>query len=241
MKTLSANWFTEGLIDLEYKQYLLLAYLNDVKESFAQTRLYPPLSELIFHYRNLENYQQMKQSLANRFPQSLSHFDAHNWTAVYIPHEETSDTLREIDQIVEFSIPQIRYSVQSGQELYEDLNRNINIEPIGLLPLYKNEGYMLLHMGNESTTHIYRYDVNIFYDGDERLTGIHVDYVTTMEKSITLNYEQMKVELIRTRKELPNPATYLVNSSQVIPIQETLLPITKWRMLQLVASGMNGK
>ena len=234
MKSLSANWFTEGLIDFEYKQYLLLAYLSEVQKAFQEERLYPPLAELIFHYRNLESYQQSKQHLADRFPQQFSHFDTQSWTAVYMPPDNESETIREIDQIVEYSIPQIKYTVQVGQEKYDDFNRQIIIEPVGLLPLYKNEGYMLINMGHLPETHVFRYDVNVFYDGQERLSGIHVDYITTLEKSLTVNYEQMKIELIRSHQDLPNPATFLVESPDVLPLNETLLPITKWRMLQMI-------
>lgn len=30
MKTLNHNWLTEGLIDFEYKKYILLSYLQEV-------------------------------------------------------------------------------------------------------------------------------------------------------------------------------------------------------------------
>ena len=53
MDQLKENWLTEGLVDFEYKKYLLLAYLKKVKESFTRMELYPFLSDLVFHHRNL--------------------------------------------------------------------------------------------------------------------------------------------------------------------------------------------
>jgi hypothetical protein len=41
MEKLKENWLTEGLIDFEYKKYVLLAYLKSVKESFSRVELYP--------------------------------------------------------------------------------------------------------------------------------------------------------------------------------------------------------
>ncbi len=34
METLNKNWLTEGWMDLEYKKYLLLAYLQETAASF---------------------------------------------------------------------------------------------------------------------------------------------------------------------------------------------------------------
>jgi hypothetical protein len=53
MKTLSANWITENLVDFEYKKYVLLGYLQQVKEHFKDKKLYPDLSDVISHYKNL--------------------------------------------------------------------------------------------------------------------------------------------------------------------------------------------
>jgi hypothetical protein len=53
MSKLSKDWLTENHIDLEFKQYLLLAYLQEVKENYNSNKIYPYLSELIEHYKNL--------------------------------------------------------------------------------------------------------------------------------------------------------------------------------------------
>ncbi|MBK6833207.1 MAG: hypothetical protein IPG89_02580 [Bacteroidetes bacterium] len=53
MGKLSKDWLTEQHIDLELKQYVLLAYLQEVKESYQATKIYPYLGELIEHYKNL--------------------------------------------------------------------------------------------------------------------------------------------------------------------------------------------
>ena len=53
MKKLEKDWLTSGLIDFEYKKYILLAYLQEVKGNFDSNKLYPHLSDLIFHYQNL--------------------------------------------------------------------------------------------------------------------------------------------------------------------------------------------
>ena len=38
---LNSTWLTDGLIDLEYKKYVLLAYLKNARDSFDRVELYP--------------------------------------------------------------------------------------------------------------------------------------------------------------------------------------------------------
>ena len=60
MDSLKHDWLTEGLIDYEYKKYVLLAYLKDVSRRFNQSELYPFMSDLVFHYRNLIKVRESK-------------------------------------------------------------------------------------------------------------------------------------------------------------------------------------
>ena len=53
MKALNKDWITENSLDFEYKKYVLLAYLQSVEKEFEVQRLYPALSDLVEHYRNV--------------------------------------------------------------------------------------------------------------------------------------------------------------------------------------------
>ncbi len=46
---LSETWFMEGYIDFELQKYRLLAYLQEVKRSFSQNKLYPQLADIVTH------------------------------------------------------------------------------------------------------------------------------------------------------------------------------------------------
>jgi hypothetical protein len=71
MNSLSKNWITENHIDFEYKKYMLLAYLQHVSEDFTETKLYPSLSDLVAHYRNLLSLKESKQNLYDSFPNAF--------------------------------------------------------------------------------------------------------------------------------------------------------------------------
>jgi homocysteine S-methyltransferase len=55
MENLEKDWFAKGLIDFEYKKYILLDYISRVSKRFSKTQLYPFLADLIFHYKSLQD------------------------------------------------------------------------------------------------------------------------------------------------------------------------------------------
>jgi hypothetical protein len=100
---------------------------------------------------------------------------------------------------------------------------------------------VLIRQGGSKEVNVYRYAVSIFGATNapkaERFTGIHTQFMTTFRLSPLISWESIKMELIRSRRELPNPATYAVESKLAVPLSETLLPITKRRLLGLIAAG----
>ncbi|MDB5281955.1 MAG: hypothetical protein JWO06_1030, partial [Bacteroidota bacterium] len=64
METLDKNWLTDGLIDFEYKKYLLLSYLQQAGKNFDERKLYPKLSELVEHYKSLQLFKEKKLAVA---------------------------------------------------------------------------------------------------------------------------------------------------------------------------------
>src|SRR5574339_256559 len=85
MEKVSKDWITQGLIDFEYKKYLLMAYLQTVKSSFGKVELYPFLADLVFHYRNLQALKDNKALLKESFPKELS---IEEWKRLELSYKE---------------------------------------------------------------------------------------------------------------------------------------------------------
>lgn len=233
MKNLSENWFTEGWIDFEYKQYILLAYLEEVKKLFSLQMLYPALADLLRHYQNLVQYRETKRMLMGKFPQALTNVDFSQMKLVFKPTVEDDEMMSELDSIVDFAIPKMKMHLQSGKELYDAIDHRLDVKPVGVLPMYKYEGYLLIRNGAAASIEVYQFHINVFSYREERVHGIHLNHVATLEGSLLTNYTSLKLDLIRERSELPNPATYLVEIDQAFPIDETILPILKRKLLSL--------
>jgi hypothetical protein len=236
MKTLHKNWLTEGLIDFEYKKYVLLAYLKEVKSSFGQKKLYPQLSDLIFHYQNLLSIKENKKLIYENFPKQISKADFEKLTISYKKIVKDDDVMADIEEILSYSIPKLKETLVEGRDIYEHIEEHINITPVGISPLYPDEGYLFFSEPQVSETKIYQYQITIFQNASEKYRGVHAYFLESVRKGIGITYENVKIDLIRRNKQLPNPATYLIESSIVCPFDETLLPIAKRLLVKYVST-----
>ncbi len=231
MKKLSEDWFVEGLIDLEYKKYLLLAYLQQVSREFAEVKLYPSFSDLIAHYNNLHRFQTSKKKLFESFPTKLNEEELAKMRLVYQTDVSEEGEIAEIEAIISYAMPEIKTHLDDGKEIYDFIDRQLVISPIGISPLYKKEGYLLLKMENRNEIDAYEYKIIFFENINANYHGISLSHIDSFRKSIVNTYESIKLQLIRSHAKFPNPATFLVFSPSLLPKESTLLPVAKRKFL----------
>lgn len=227
MEKLSKDWLTQGLIDFEYKKYVLLAYLQTVKKSFGKVELYPFLADLVFHYRNLVAVKENKTLIRDSFPKELSLEEIKKLELSYRELVEDDRIMNELESIIDFAIPHIKTSLEEGSVIYEYVESNLEISPVGVTPLYANEGYLFVTQPPEKETNVYRYQVSIFEDSKEQLRSLNTQFVESVNKNMLNTYERIKLDLIKKYKDLPNPAAFLMLSKLKVPFSETLMPVAK--------------
>lgn len=227
MEQLKVDWLTDGLIDFEYKKYVLLAYLKNVKSNFEDRKLYPFISDMIFHYQNLMTLKSNKSLIYENFPKSISKADFSKLELTYRKLIEDDNLMLEIESIVEFAMPKFKNALETGKEIYEYVESNLEFVPVGLTPIYTNEGYLFLQQDVSCDVNIYQYQLTFFEQSNESFRGVHTQFLKREEKTLSNTFEQIKLKLMKKFTALPNPATFAVVSKQFFPLPETLLPIAK--------------
>ena len=122
MKSLSKDWITEKHIDLEYKKYVLLAYLQEVSNNFEENKIYPFLSDLINHYKRLIDLRKDTINLQEQFPDKLKGIEVGGDNSVRLLYEklyQNNDLIQELESIISYSIPQIEQYLKDGKRLYD--------------------------------------------------------------------------------------------------------------------------
>jgi hypothetical protein len=237
MKTLSETWFAEGYIDFELKKYTLLAYLQQVTSYFSESKLYPQLSDVIFHYNNLQALKENKKFLQEQFPKKLTGVQIEKLQLLYEQIIEDDEMMQELEEIINFSAEKLKTTISNGTEIYEFVEEKLNIFPVGLVPLDTNEGYFFLSEGTHRNTMVYQYRLSFFEKHDEKYRAIRTEFVNDWERNMVNTYENIKAELLRNKKDLPNPAVYSIETELSFPISETLLPVAKRSLVRYISKA----
>src|SRR3569623_214027 len=195
MKSLGINRFIEGSIDFEHKKYILLDYMQEINRHFARSRLYPNLTDLLFHYNNLLDFKHDKSTLQRSFPQRMTQADIEAVKLTYEKIIQDDASMHEIESIISYALYKMNPAIQTGKEIYDFVESHLNIDPIGLVPLMPYNGYFSLRNGKERTNWVYEYQITILESKDDKFRGINIQFVDTYEQSITTTPEFIKLDL----------------------------------------------
>ena len=237
MKTLSETWFADGYIDFELKKYTLLAYLQEVNKYFGENKLYPQLGDIIFHYNNLVAFRENKKYLQEQFPKKLTMIQMEKLQMLYEQMIEDDELMQELEEIINYSAGKIKTTITNGTEIYEFVETQLNIFPVGIVPLENTEGYFFLAEGTLRKTRVYQYSLSIFQKQDEKYRSIKTEYIDDWDRNIINTYENIKAELIKRKRDMPNPAVYCIETGLTFPVDETLLPVAKRSLVRYISAA----
>ncbi len=227
MEKLADDWITKGALDFEYKKYILLAYLQQVGNSFEQHKLYPSFADLIMHYKNAAQLKDGKQQLRKSFPKQLTQLDLKNFRLFFESKVEEDDQLKELESIVDFAMDNLKGHIAVGKDIFDEVEKQLIIEPVGVKALEENEGLLLIDPQYDHFYHIYQYRVSIFEAAEEKFRGLQTVFIDKIKKSIGTTIEQLKIQILKNIKHVSNYSAFRVVALQPYPYEETLLPIVK--------------
>jgi len=227
MSTLKNDWLTENHIDFEYKKYMVLGYMQDIKKQYERQELYPALADVIAHYKNLKQIKDNASYIKKAFSKDVTGID---WQKMELIHkqENISDSLfKELEMIIDFSMPLFADKINAGKKMYDYVEQNLSLSVVGIAPLRREEGYLIINTDNQKEIYVYQYGFSILQNVQENIKQLYTEYISTYTYTINNTFEKIKQDLISTRKDLPNPAVYAIKSAVSRPFTETLLPVAK--------------
>lgn len=235
MKKLQPDWFTQNWLDAEYQKYVVMAYLQAVQKNFVEHKLCPDLPELRSHYDAGIRFSRGKGTLNAAFPKRVSRVTGPPPRIEYKSEVTDPSFMTEMDAIMEFALPRFQAMLTEGQQRWLDIANSLILAPVGLLPLRPEEGYLLLHTTDQAETHIYYFCLTLYSDQEPGGRLVQMRFIEAVRKSLINTVENIKLDLIRRHRHMPNPATFMLESQKNYPIQETLLPIARQLLVQAVA------
>lgn len=236
MKKLTIDTFISAINDNELSQYYVLGSLQSYYQQLNKNKLYPALSELFDLGKLLGEIVAQKSHLQKMFPKQ-----SENNVITESTGASSKETLMEsdMDKVFEFinwAYPKIKDALTEGKAIYSFVKQNIKIEEIGILPIYKNEGYFVITNPKQNLIHVYRYEIPFIALDKNSSSAMKVYSIKTYHNSELINKSLLKIDLVKEFNDLPNPATYSFETELDFPFEETILPIAKRRLLKKLAA-----
>lgn len=237
MNKLDLRLFTDITGDLESRQLHILAALQHAQRQFTFNKLYPVLSELIEVRNLLVLITSEMNKMKGLRPQTIKSIDWERKELIFEYGELPEQNMEQVQQLIDWTLPRLETIIREGVTIFEFVEGNVSIKTVGIVPNYKLEGYVFIPDIVQQELALYRYELSLFKHVDDRYRTLKTQFLRRYnEFGITKPLQNIKLELIKERKDLPNPATYSVNINLDFPFEETILPVVKRMFTALLAS-----
>ncbi len=239
MERISLETFFSSETDLEMNQYKILGGIKELNTDFDKKKIYPGLASLIALKSSLEQIREERKSLSGKFPKQIKGFDIKERKIIFsIPGENANyKNIDKVFELIDWALPHIQDAIEEGIVLFDFVEKNILLEQVGILPIYKDEGYFLINDNIVSEIQVHRYECSLFSSGKEKFRALKTEFVKSEKQELIIKSpESIKHQLIKERQDLPNPATFICNSDLDFPFAETIFPVAKRKLMTAIAS-----
>lgn len=230
MSALTLQTWLDGIGDPESGRYRILAGLREARSEFNANRLYPTLSDLVGLYRTLRSLLEAGEGLQGR--RKIVGLDLNSRQVLFGDAEMSREEMRVLEEMIRWSLPELKALLEEGTTIHNFIEEQTRLQEVGLLPSYVDEGYLMVPDLMRREVHVIRYEMTIFTNAEEKFRNLKTTLVRSLPlESLEASPWSIKQALMRELTDLPNPATYAVESEYRYPFQQTILPIAKRKLL----------
>jgi hypothetical protein len=233
MSDWNLDLFTGAVEDVERAQYRILSNLQRARRDFSNNRIYPHLGDLVSIHGTLRAILESSESLKEALKGTIKNVDLEAGELVYEKLEMGQVQMDAVEEVMQWALPQIEDAIDEGTTIFEFVEDHLEMEEVGIVPSYLQEGYLFVPDYEQSQMHILQYSMSIFTSATERYRSLRTSHVKSVEYSLLQASPQtLKLALMDERRDLPNPATYAFNFELDFPYEPTVLPVAKRKLMR---------
>ncbi len=237
MATLTLDMFTQGSADVESAQYRILAALAALRKDIRQNALYPALGDLVELSSMLDTIQQNRDAYRTSLPQTLRGVDLERKTLLFDAVPADAESIERTFELLRWAMPHVKGLAEEGMAMFEFVHQHLTIDPVGIMPLYQDEGYVFIPDHADNVVHVLRYELSLFSAEEEQYRAMRTFEVEAHVPASALETpEDLKLALVEQHRELPNPATFLMDNDLDFPFDATILPVAKRKLMRHLIS-----
>jgi hypothetical protein len=157
MLDMKPYWFLEDPIDLEYKYYVLMAYLMKIKDHFDKPGFEKYFKNILSIKRDLESFikktEFSQKTLAKMTEEEKEHF--HNLL------DKNLDVIGEVEEIAKNSLTTIDEFLEKNEEFYERYNSLVSVESYCSKYNLWDQGFLVIRKKGIKTMRIFTWFFSI--------------------------------------------------------------------------------
>ena len=218
------------LEDRELNEYKVLNFLKNCRQNFNKSKLYPDLTELRIIATKLKSFLNQKT-----FDNSSQKCSVKNSSEKESYITVDNDEYENIVEIVKSSLSHLTEVIEEGYAIYDFVSSDIEVNLVGHLPEYYDEGYLLIP--NHKTNHlvVYQYVTSTSLTSPIPLQSINTSYLMSIPGcEVSLTSKKFRQELVLKLNSFIDPAIFVCLTDLTFDIPHTILPIAKKKLLDII-------
>lgn len=250
---LTLEHFLLAADDYELAEYRILSLIKNIEKKLHNNFVMPYYAELDELYgvlkRVIENQNKINKNLKNetsnsgRLDNDQEDEEENDYLKKIIRDSENKainerakslHPEEKVFDIIQKYLPKIEELLAEAKAVFDFVFDNLEFEEIGLTPLYKNEGYLLLQTDKLNEVIAYKFSNFLTYTGNVPIQYFNAKLVRRFP--IPSSWTEIKLKLLKEFSELPNPATFKCYFDYSFPVEETVLPAAKKKLLNYLAA-----
>lgn len=237
MGALNLEMFTHAGTDIEAAQYRVMAGLIDVQRQLHHNRLYPHLGDLIEMTSVLETILANRDAYRTSLPKTLTGIDLSQRTLTFDAVPADAEAIERVFTLITWAVPRLKATTEEGMAVFDFVSENLEIGEVGVVPLYRDEGYAFVADLRDNVYHVIRYHLSLLTAAEEQYRAMKTEEIQQRPfGSPGDTPEAIKLDFIRAIAELPNPATFVLETDLDFPFEQTILPVAKRKLMRHLIS-----
>jgi len=233
---METNWLFEKPIDKEHKEYKLLGYFQKVGEKLDKMELYPWFIELSLHLASLQTLIKDKKYLYTnkKFNTVDDELLVKDLKIEQIP-EMNQEEIQEFISILKFSAPKMMEYFNIAKSVWSVVFDSIDIKiKKNKKNIPTNKGYFFYNEIKTNNLYVWEYNViPASTKSIEKKTLVNLIYSEPKGK-LTIPKIINTLSQWSDEVEKPTLPVFEMKCSDIFPINETLLPLFKRKLISYV-------
>lgn len=214
--------------DTEATRYRVLAGLQRARRAFAQNRVFPHLAGLTRLHADLRALLDGARRVEASPAAPAVDVD---WEAGRL-RREAPPPPPAVD-LARWALPRLAEAIDEGRTLYAFAAEHASLDAVGLVPRYRDEGFLLLTSDEGGAVRAVRYRLSPLTGADGKTRGVQTVPVPVALDPLAPP-PTWKEALSAAAPDLLAPATFRLQADLPLPVEETLLPVAKRKLVGLV-------